>query len=458
MALPNTRMPVVFFSMVLLMINNCIEAVLVRGDYHGTGFHFQPLKNWMNGPMYYNGVYHLFYQYNPNGTVWGNIVWAHSVSKDLINWNGIEHAIYPSKTFDKFGCWSGSATIIPGKGTVILYTGVIDENNTQVQCYAEPEDPNDPLLRRWVKPDKLNPAVVDKDVNHTEFRDPTTAWWGKDGHWRMLVGSVRKRRGIAYLYRSKDFKTWNRRILWGWANECDKPIDNFRKGWAGIQAIPRTVWLDFTWRQLVQWPVEELNSLRGKEVNIDNQRLEKGDYSEVKGITAAQADVEVTFSFSSLDKAEAYDPKWVKAQDPCAQKGSKLQGGVGPFGLLTLASQNLEEFTPVFFRVFKSPNKHIVLLCSDARSSSLKSDLYKPQFAGFVDVDLAADKKISLRSLIDHSVVESFGAGGKTNILSRVYPELAVMNQAHLFVFNNGTEPIVVQNLKAWSMISADIK
>ena len=55
-------------------------------------------------------------------------------------------------------------------------------------------------------------------------------------------------------------------------------------------------------------------------------------------------------------------------------------------------------------------------------------------------------------------VVESFGAGGKTNILSRVYPELAVMNQAHLFVFNNGTEPIVVQNLKAWSMISADIK
>ncbi|KAH1034290.1 hypothetical protein AAZX31_20G026600 [Glycine max] len=555
MALPSTKMPVVFYSMVLLIINNCIEAVSVRGDYHRTGFHFQPLKNWMNdpnGPMYYNGVYHLFYQYNPNGTVWGNIVWAHSVSKDLINWNGIEHAIYPSKPFDKFGCWSGSATIIPGKGPVILYTGVIDENNTQVQCYAEPEDPNDPLLRRWVKPDKLNPAVVDKDVNHTEFRDPTTAWWGKDGHWRMLVGSVRKRRGIAYLYRSKDFKTWvrakhpihskggtgmwecpdfypvsvignvvgnpvkhvlknslddtkfdyytvgtyledkdryvpdntsvdgwgglrydygnfyasksffdpskNRRILWGWANECDKPIDNFRKGWAGIQAIPRTVWLDFTGRQLVQWPVEELNSLRGKEVNIDNQRLEKGDYSEVKGITAAQADVEVTFSFSSLDKAEAYDPKWVKAQDLCAQKGSKLQGGVGPFGLLTLASQNLEEFTPVFFRVFKSPNKHIVLLCSDARSSSLKSDLYKPQFAGFVDVDLAADKKISLRSLIDHSVVESFGAGGKTNILSRVYPELAVMNQAHLFVFNNGTEPIVVQNLKAWSMISADIK
>lgn len=77
--------------------------------------------------------------------------------------------------------------------------------------------------------------------------------------------------------------------------------------------------------------------------------------------------MEVTFSFSSLDKAEAFDPVWVNAEDLCAQKGSKVQGGVGPFGLLTLASEKLEEFTPVFFRIFKAPNKHVVLMCSDAR-------------------------------------------------------------------------------------------
>ena len=80
-----------------------------------------------------------------------------------------------------------------------------------------------------------------------------------------------------------------------------------------------------------------------------------------------QADVEVKFSFSSLDKAETYDPKWVDAQDVCDKKGSRVQGGVGPFGLLTLASQNLEEFTPVFFRIFKNQNKHVILMCSDAR-------------------------------------------------------------------------------------------
>lgn len=159
--------------------------------------------------MYYNGIYHLFYQYNPKGAVWGNIVWAHSVSTDLINWTALEPAIYPSKPFDKYGCWSGSATLVPGKGPVILYTGIIDENNTQVQCYAVPEDLSDPYLRKWVKPDANNPIVIaDGTINATSFRDPTTAWWSKDGHWRMLVGGGWKSRGLAHLYRSRDFVNW----------------------------------------------------------------------------------------------------------------------------------------------------------------------------------------------------------------------------------------------------------
>lgn len=53
---------------------------------------------------------------------------------------------------------------------------------------------------------------------------------------------------------------------------------------------------------------------------------------------------------------------------------------------------------------------------------------------------------------IDHSVVESFGAGGKTCITSRVYPTLAVFDDAHLYAFNNGTETVTVDKLNAWSM------
>ncbi|XAR64711.1 Beta-fructofuranosidase [Bertholletia excelsa] len=502
--------------------------------------------------MYYKGIYHLFYQYNPKGAVWGNIVWAHSVSTDLINWIPLEPAIYPSKPFDKYGCWSGSATILPDNKPIILYTGIVDQNNTQVQNYAIPANYSDPYLREWVKPDN-NPVVSPGiGVNRTAFRDPTTAWWSKDGRWRILVGSRRKHRGMAYLYRSRDFTRWtkaqhplhsvaktgmwecpdffpvavdseigldtshtegnikhvlkvsldltryeyytvgtylrdkdryipdntsddgwaglrfdygnfyasktffdpskNRRILWGWANESDTPKEDVQKGWAGIQTIPRRLWLDRSGKQLVQWPIEELETLRGHKAELSNKQLSLGKVVEIKGVTAAQADVEVIFTIPSLDKAEAFDLNWVgmDAQQLCGLKGSTVQGGVGPFGLLTLASEHLEEYTPVFFRIFKAEEKHVVLMCSDASSSSLKQN-YKPSFAGFVDVDLT-DKKLSLRSLIDHSVVESFGAGGKTCITSRVYPTLAVGKNARLYTFNNGTEAITVESLKAWSM------
>ncbi|KAK4486635.1 hypothetical protein RD792_006800 [Penstemon davidsonii] len=435
---------------------------------HRSGYHFQPTKHWINGPMYFNGYYHLFYQYNPKGAVWGNIVWAHSVSKDLINWKKVPHAIYPSKLFDKYGCWSGSATVLPGNKPVIFYTGIIDKNQTQVQNYAVPANLSDPYLIEWIKPDNNPIIVADQYVNKTTFRDPTTAWLGKDGYWRTTIGGRRKHRGMAFLYRSKDFINWvrvhhplhskngtgnwecpdffpvavtskngldtsaigqnvkhvfkvsldltrydyytlgtyfpekeryipdkdmvdgweglrydygnfyasksffdpskNRRILWGWANESDSTDNDVKKGWAGVQLIPRTVVLDPNGKQLLQWPIEELETLRGDKVELSNKVLMKGEKVGIKGITVAQADVDVTFSFDSLDKAEPFDPSWEKlnGEKLCGLKGSTVQGGLGPFGLLTLASENLEEYTPVFFRIFKAQDKHKVLLCSDA--------------------------------------------------------------------------------------------
>lgn len=63
----------------------------------------------------------------------------------------------------------------------------------------------------------------------------------------------------------------------------------------------------------------------------------------------------MTCSIGSLEKAELFNPKWLEydSQKICSLKGSTVQGGVGPFGLLTLASEKLEEYTFVFFRVFK---------------------------------------------------------------------------------------------------------
>ncbi|KAF8686639.1 hypothetical protein HU200_043466 [Digitaria exilis] len=497
-----------------------------------TGYHFQPPRNWINGmlaileflclplPFCSNvlqGVVPPVLPVQPKGAVWGNIVWAHSVSHDLINWIALEPAIYPSIPSDKYGCWSGSATLLADGTPAITYTGISRPDiNYQEQNIAFPKNKSDPLLREWVKPPELNPiASPEAGINATQFRDPTTAWFA-DGHWRMLVGGVRRTRGLAFVYRSRDFKKWarakhplhsamtgmwecldffpvagsgeehgvdtsehgekyvlkasldlnrydyytigsynkgkdryfpddpagdyhrlrydygnfyasktfydpakRRRVLLGWANESYIVPDKSKaKGWAGIHAIPRKMWLDPRGKQLLQWPVEEVEKLRGKSISVGGKVVKPGEHFEVTGLaTSYQADVEVSFEVSSLDKAEPFDPAYDNdAQKLCGVKGADVKGGVGPFGL-----------------------------------SSLSPDLYKPTFAGFADANIS-NGKISLRSLIDRSVVESFGAGGKTCILSRVYPSIAIGKGAHVYVFNNGEVDVKVSHLTAWEM------
>nr|XP_015629643.1 beta-fructofuranosidase, insoluble isoenzyme 3 [Oryza sativa Japonica Group] len=277
------------------------------------------------------------------------------------------------------------------------------------------------------------------------------------------------------FYASKTFldTARHRRVLWGWANESDSAADDVRKGWAGVQAIPRKVWLAPDGKQLMQWPVAEIESLRGNHVNVTDKLVRGGgggNYFEVSGLaTPAQADVEATFQVMDLDKAEPFDPAWrgADAQAVCAARGADARGGVGPFGLWVLASDELKERTAVFFSVFKRDDadvarvdggkKHVVLTCNDPSRSSYAEQLYKPTYAGFVDVDIAPTGKISLRTLIDHSVVESFGGHGKTAILARVYPTKAVGDKARLFVFNNGESDVKVTNLNAYDMGSAKI-
>lgn len=531
---------------------------------HKTGFHFQPTKNWINdpnGPMIYKGIYHFFYQYNPTKAVWGDIVWAHATSTDLVNWMHHAYAMYPSEPYDINGCWSGSVTILPGEKPVILYTGK-DHQNRQVQNLAVPKNLSDIFLTEWVKIPQ-NPLLVPTPVNGinaSEFRDPTTAWKGHDGRWRMLVGSKRNgHRGLAILYRSKDFIHWtksqhplhsatkngmwecpdffpvylnsskngvdtsvisstvkhvlklslddtkhdyytvgkylhdkdkyipdhgsvegdaglrydygkfyasktffdsekNRRILWGWINESDARGDDVKKGWAGIQAIPRSLWLDKSEKQLVQWPVMEIEKLRKEHVTLGNKELKMGSVLEVSGVTASQVDVEVSFDLKALEKAEIMDPRWVNPQLLCSKKGASVKGSFGPFGFLVLASKNLEEQTAIFFRVFKAPKRFVVLMCSDQSRSSLSEspELDKTTYGAFLDVN-PLHEKLSLRSLIDHSVVESFGGEGKVCISARVYPKMAIDNETHLYAFNNGTQSIRISDLNAWTMGKAKI-
>ena len=158
-------------------------------------------------PLYYNGWYHLFYQYNPHDAFWGLISWGHAVSVDLIHWLYLDLAMVPDEWYDIRGVWTGSATFMANGTPQILYTGSTN-TSVQVQNLAYPSDPTDFLLRNWTKVSQNPVLEPPSGILSTDFRDPTTAWLGNDGLWRMAIGSKVNDTGIALIYQSSDFLSW----------------------------------------------------------------------------------------------------------------------------------------------------------------------------------------------------------------------------------------------------------
>lgn len=182
-------------------------------------FHLLPAANWMNdpnGPIYFNGRYHMFCQYNPHAAVWGDMSWYHSVSRDMIHWTHLPIAFSPSPGgSDAYGCFSGSAIAV-GKRVYMVYTGTVEstpdkatirDGNDKIQesqCLAWSDDPQ---LIHWTKDPKPIVPLPPPGLQITGFRDPS-AW--KQGNWYyMTVGAgVAKVGGCVLLYRSKDIKSW----------------------------------------------------------------------------------------------------------------------------------------------------------------------------------------------------------------------------------------------------------
>lgn len=170
-------------------------------------FHADDSYSMNAGPLYHMGWYHLFYQYNPDSAVWGNITWGHAVSTDLIHWLYLPLAMVPDEWYDMNGVWSGSATILPDGQIVMLYTGSTDKT-MQVQNLAYPANASDPLLLDWVKYPGNPVMVPPPGIAHHDFRDPTTAWVGPDGKWRVTMGSKVNKTGFSLVYQTTNFTTY----------------------------------------------------------------------------------------------------------------------------------------------------------------------------------------------------------------------------------------------------------
>jgi beta-fructofuranosidase len=156
----------------------------LAGDPLRPQYHLLPAANWMNdpnGPIFFRGRYHMFFQYNPNGAFWGSMHWAHATSPDMIHWKHEPVALAPTPGgYDRDGVFSGSM-VLDGETPTAIYTGVLppaspaeitlDDGKHQwreVQCLAVSRDPN---LRTWHK--QPEPIISrPPDLPTTGFRDP----------------------------------------------------------------------------------------------------------------------------------------------------------------------------------------------------------------------------------------------------------------------------------------------
>ena len=164
-------------------------------------YHFSPDWGWMNDPngmVYKDGEWHLFYQYNPYGSFWGNMHWGHAVSKDLVNWEHLDVALAPD---DLGAIFSGSAVVDKdntagfGRGAIIaMYTS---DGDNQTQSIAYSLD-NGRTFTKYAG----NPVIMAEDT--PDFRDPKVFWDNQTRQWKVVLAAGQE----VQFYSSDNLKDW----------------------------------------------------------------------------------------------------------------------------------------------------------------------------------------------------------------------------------------------------------
>jgi fructan beta-fructosidase len=177
-------------------------------EFYRPQYHVSPPRNWMNDPnglVYYDGEYHLFYQYHPGSTIWGPMHWGHAVSDDLVNWQHLPIALYP----DEQGMIFSGSAVVDGNNTAGFGEKALIAIFTYNQAHVETQNLAYSIDRghTWTKYAD-NPVIPHPGTLH-DFRDPKVFWY--EDHWVMCLAA-----GNAVLfYISSDLKNWQQSGVFG---------------------------------------------------------------------------------------------------------------------------------------------------------------------------------------------------------------------------------------------------
>lgn len=179
-------------------------------------YHHTPLWGWMNDPngmFYKDGVWNLYYQFNPYGSIWGNMTWGHATSRDLVHWQYEGTPVEP----DALGTiFSGSAVVDSsnttgfGKDAIVAMYTTAAENQTQSLAYS---NDGGKTFTKY----SGNPTLTAKEP---DFRDPKMIWNEATKEWNLVMATGHKMN----FYSSKDLKNWKYESSFGEGYGCHKGV------------------------------------------------------------------------------------------------------------------------------------------------------------------------------------------------------------------------------------------
>ena len=189
--------------------NDNVDFALIEEKYRPL-YHHTPKRGWMNDPngmFYKDGVWHLFYQYNPYGSMWGNMHWGHSSSTDLVHWKDEGVALAP----DAWGTMFSGSCVTDNGNIVAMYTTSRPTpfgGDVQAQCIAFSKD-NGKTFRKY----EGNPVLT---AEEKDFRDPRPFWNEDIKAWNLILAVGQEMR----IYSSPDLKEWKYESSFGKEYGC----------------------------------------------------------------------------------------------------------------------------------------------------------------------------------------------------------------------------------------------
>jgi fructan beta-fructosidase len=449
-------------------------------------YHFTPPRNFMNDPngtVYYEGEYHLFYQHNPQGNVWGHMSWGHAVSSDMVHWQNLPVAL--PEDAGNYMVYSGSAVVDwdntsglcknPDRQDrsclIAIYTAAYKERQKQHIAFSNDRG------RTWTK----YPGNPVADLDAPDFRDPNVFWHEPQHKWVMVAVLADERQlvildspelkhwtkrstfgpagdtagqwecpdliqlpvdgtgekkwvliinrnpgapaggtGVRYLVGNfdgitftsetpeaqvlwadwgKDFyatNTWNdmpasggRRVWIGWFSNWQYANTEPTELWRGAQSIPRVLTLRryADGLRLVQRPIRELASLRGKRLRIEKASVARANHA---------------ISKAGL-KSEVYEFEAELQPGQGEEIGFRLRKGKEK------EVETLLGFDPVRSEVF----------IDRTRSGEMS---FSKDFSGRHAAKIEKNTSIRLHVFVDRSSIEVFANDGERVLSDRIYP------------------------------------